>query len=135
MLYDVARRHSHRGQSHDGLALAAILVNVGYHKMIVRCRTTSRTTSHDIVRRRGSSYDICAIVVRQRRATSSMIVRRLKTSSKIVRHSTAVIRSSYDIAEVTRPSISASHHVKSYVIVRLSYDYRSPVVRCCTIYI
>ena len=54
------------GQSLDVLAvfghiqkLAAILVNVGYLKIIVRCRTTS----HDIVRRRGSSYDMCAMVV------------------------------------------------------------------------
>ena len=43
------------GQFHDVLAgfghvqkLAAILVHVGYPKMIVRCRTTSRTTSHDV---------------------------------------------------------------------------------------
>ena len=90
------------GQSHDVLAvlghvqkLAAILVNVGYLKMIVRCRTTSRTTSHDIVRRRGSSFNICAVVVQRRRATSI-----------------------YKI-------ISTSHHVKSYVIVRLSHDYRT----------
>ena len=43
------------GQSHDVLAvfghvqkLAAILVHVGYQKIIVRCRTTSRTTSCDV---------------------------------------------------------------------------------------
>ena len=70
------------GQSHDVLAvfgqvqkLSANLIHVGYLKMIVRCRTTSC----DIVRRRGSSYDICAIVVRRRRMTSSMIVRHHKT--------------------------------------------------------
>ena len=63
MLHDVAVIVC---KSHDVLAvfghvqkLTAILVNVGYLKMIVRCRTTS----HDIVRRRGSSYDICAMVV------------------------------------------------------------------------
>ena len=73
VLHDVARRRSHRGQSHDVVTvfghvqkLAAILVNVGYHRMIVRCRTTSRSTSHDIVRRRVSSYDSCAVVVRRR---------------------------------------------------------------------
>ena len=43
------------GQSHDVLAvfghvqkLAAILVHVGYLKIIVRCRTTSRTRSCDV---------------------------------------------------------------------------------------
>ena len=43
------------GQSHDVFAvfghvqkLAAILVHVGYLKIIVRCRTTSRTTSCDV---------------------------------------------------------------------------------------
>ena len=71
------------GQSYDVLAvfghvqkLAAILVHVGYLKMIVQCRTTS----HD-VRHRGSSYDICAIIVRRCR----------KTSYRIVRHRTTVI--------------------------------------------
>ena len=51
-LYDVAVIV---GQSHDVLAvfghvqkLAAILVHVGYLKIIVRCRTTSRTTSCDV---------------------------------------------------------------------------------------
>ena len=51
-LYDVAVVGD---QSHDVLAvfghvqiLAAILVHVGYLKMIVRCRTTSRTTSCDV---------------------------------------------------------------------------------------
>ena len=51
-LYDVAVI---RGQSHDVLAvfghvqkLAAILVPVGYLKMIVRCRTTSRATSCEV---------------------------------------------------------------------------------------
>ena len=85
------------GQPHDVLTvfghvqnLAAILVHVGYLNMIVRCRTTS----HDIMRRRDSSYDICVIVVRRRR----------KTSSRIVRHRTTVIRSSYGIVEVARPS-------------------------------
>ena len=43
------------GQYHDVLAvfghvqkLAAILVHAGYLKMIVRCRTASRTTSCDV---------------------------------------------------------------------------------------
>ena len=91
------------GQSHDVLEvfchvqkLSVILVHAGYPKMMVRCLTTL----HDIVRRRGPSYDICAIVVRRRRTTSSMIVSRRKTSSRIVRHRTTVIRSSYDIVKV-----------------------------------
>ena len=68
-----------------------------------------------------------------------MIVRRRRTQSKIVRHRTTVIRSSYDHrATLIYKTILASHHaiiVKSYVIVPLSYDYRSTVVRCCTIYL
>ena len=113
------------GQSHDVLAvfgqvqnLAAILDHVGYLEMIVRCRTTS----HDTVRRRGLSYDICAIIFGRRRTILSMIVRRRKISSRIVRFT----------------YVLASHQaiiVKSYVIVRLSYDYRTAVVRCRTIYL
>ena len=85
-------------QSHDVLAvfghvktLAAILIHVGYPKTIVRCRTTSR----DIVRRRGSPYDICAMVVRRCRTTSSMI---------------------YDVVGL---------HLGSYDIARPSYDRRT----------
>ena len=105
-----ARRRSHRGSISRCLGsfchvpkLPTILVYVGYLKMIVRYRTTS----HDIVRRRGSPYDICAMVVRRRRTTSSRIVRRRTTSSRIVRrrttlsrivrHRTTVVRLSYDI--------------------------------------
>ena len=58
-LHDVVRRRSHRGQFHDVLAvfghvqkLAAILVHVGYLKIIVRCRTTSRTIYCDVVAHR-----------------------------------------------------------------------------------
>ena len=55
-----------------------------------------------------------------------MIVRHRKTQSRIVRHRTTVIRSSYDHrATLIYRTILASHHaiiVKSYVIVRLSYD-------------
>ena len=55
-----------------------------------------------------------------------MTVRRRKTQSRIVRHHTTVIRSSYDHrATIIHKTILASHHaiiVKSYVIVRLSYD-------------
>ena len=62
-----------------------------------------------------------------------MIVRRRKTQSKIIRHRTTVIRSSYDHrATLIYKTILASHHaiiVKSYVIVRLSYDYRTTIVR------
>ena len=62
-----------------------------------------------------------------------MIVRRRKTQSRIVRHRTTVIRSSYDhSATLIYKTILASHHaiiVKSYVIVRLSYDYRTTIVR------
>ena len=62
-----------------------------------------------------------------------MIVRRRKTQSRIVRHRTTVIRSSYDHrATLIYKTILASHHaimVKSYVIVRLSYDYRTTIVR------
>ena len=103
------------GQSHDVLAvfghvqkLASILVNVGYPKMIVRCRTTS----HNIVRRRGSSHDICAMVVRRRRTTSFRIVRRRTTSSRIVQHRTTVIRSSYHII-VPHKTMLASLTTKS----------------------
>ena len=68
-----------------------------------------------------------------------MIVRRRKTQSKIVRHRTTVIRSSYDHrATLMYKKILASHHaiiVKSYAIYRLSYNYRSTVVRCRTIYL
>ena len=64
---DVVRRcttsQSSGGQSHDILAvfghvlkLAAILVHLGYLKMIVRCRAMSR--------RRRDLQDICAIDVR-----------------------------------------------------------------------
>ena len=106
---------------------------MGYLKIIVRCRTTSRTTSCDVERRRGSSHDICAIDVRWRYTTSSMIVRRRRTQSKTIRHRTTVIRSSYDHrATLIYKTILASHYaiiVKSYVIVRLSYD----AVRCSTI--
>ena len=52
-LYDVVAVIG--GQSHNVLAvfghvqkLAAILVHVGYLKIIVRCRTASRTTSCDV---------------------------------------------------------------------------------------
>ena len=61
-----------------------------------------------------------------------MIVRRRETQSKIVRH-LRPIRSSYDHrATLIYKTILASHHaiiVKSYVIVRLSYDYRTTIVR------
>ena len=108
--------------------LAAIFVNVGYHKMIVRCRTTS----HDIVRRRWSSNDICAVVVRRRRATSSMIYDVLGLHIR----SYDIARPSYDRRTTSQRShdyratliyktISTSHHVKSYVIVRLSFDCRT----------
>ena len=88
-LHDIA---VNGGQPHDVLTvfghvhhkLAAIIVEVGNFKMMVRFRTTSCSTSHDIVRNRGQ----------RRRATSSMIVQ----------HRTAVIRSPYDITEVARPS-------------------------------
>ena len=94
-------------------------------------RAMSYDVTYDIVRRRGSSHDICAIDVRWRHATSSMIVRRRKTQSRIVRHRTTVIRSSYDHrATLIYKTILASHHIiKSYVIVWLSYDYLSTVVR------
>ena len=99
----------------------------------------NRATSHDTVRRRGSSHDICAIDVRWRHTTSSMIVQRRKTQSRIVRHRTTVIRSSDDHrSTLIYKTILASHHaiiVKPYVIVRLSHDYRSTVVRCRTIYL
>ena len=130
------------GQSHDFLAvfghvqrLPAILVHVGYHKMIARYRTTSRTTSCDVEAhprylcngRAMTSYDFI------------YDVRRRKTQSRIVRHSLTVIQSSYDHrATLIYKIMLASHHaiiVMSYVIVRLSYDYRSTIVRCRTIYI
>ena len=79
--------------------------------MIVRCRTMSQ----DIVRRPRSLYDIREMVVRRRRTTSSRIVQRRMTLSRIVRHRATLI---YKI-------MLASHHaiiVKSYVIVRLSFD-------------
>ena len=61
-----------------------------------------------------------------------MIVPRRKTQSRIVRHRMTVIRSSYDHrATLIYKTILASHHtiiVKSYVIVRLSYDYRCTYV-------
>ena len=83
--------------------------------MIVRCRTTSR----DIVRRRGSAYAICDIVVRRRRTTSSMIVRRRTT----------VMRSSHDHrATLIYKTMLGFHHaiiLMSYVIVRLSFDCRT----------
>ena len=91
---DIARRRSHQGggKSHEVLTvfghaqkLSAILVNVRYLKMIVRCRTTS----HDIVRRRGSSYNMCAMVVRRRRTASSRIVQRTPSHDRrtiVVRH-------------------------------------------------
>ena len=73
--------------------------------------------------------------------TSSMIVRRRKTQSRIIRHRTAVIRSSYDhhatliYTTIVRCrtiylcfSFSPSNH--SEVV---HYDYRSTVVRCSTI--
>ena len=115
--------------------LAVILVNVEYLKMIVLCRMTS----HDIVRRRGTSYDICAMVVQRRRTTSSMIVRRRTTSYGFVRHRMTVIRSSYDIVEVARPSrdfnlldnvsLSPSNHSEVVchrtTIVRLSLDWNT----------
>ena len=114
-------------QSHDVLAvfghvqkLAAILVNVGYLKMIVRCRTTP----HDIVRRRDSSYDICAIIVRRRRTTSSMIVRRRRTSSRIVRHRTTVIQS-YNTISQTLPM--RRKPIVSSVTTKLRLQYRSRV--------
>ena len=77
------------GQSHDDVLavfghvqkLAAILVNMGYLKMTVQCRMTS----HDNVRRRGSSYDICEMVVRRRRTTSSRIVRHRRGRTTIAR--------------------------------------------------
>ena len=61
------------------------------------------------------------------------IVRRRKTPSRIIRHRTTVIGSSYDHpATLIYKTMLAYHHViivKSYVIVRLSYDYRSTIVR------
>ena len=92
-------------------------------------RAMSYDVTYDIVRRRGSSHDICAIDVRWRHTTSSMIVRRRKTQSRIVRHRTTVIRSSYDHrATFIYKAILAFHHaitVKPYVIVRLSFDWRT----------
>ena len=68
-----------------------------------------------------------------------MIVRRRKTQSRIVRHRTTVIRSSDDHrSTLIYKTILGSYHaiiVKPYVIVRLSHDYRSTVVRCRTIYL
>ena len=102
-------------------------------------RAMSYDVTYDIVRRWGSSHDMYAIDVRWRHTTSSMIVRRRKNQSRIVRHRTTVIPSSYDHrAILIHKTILISHHaiiVKSYVIVRLSYDYRSTVVRCRTIYL
>ena len=96
-------------------------------------RAMSYDVMYDIVRHRGSSHDICAIDVRWRHTTSSMIVWRQNNQYRIVRHRMTVIRSSYDHrATSIYKTILASHHtiiVKSYVIVRLSYDYRTTIIR------
>ena len=125
-LHDVVRRRSHRGPISRCIA---ILV----HTIFVY------DVTYDIVRRRGSSHDICAIDVRWRHTTSSVIVRRRKTQSKIERHRTTVMRSSYEHRATNYKAILASHHaiiVTSYVIVRLSFDCRTmsyDVIRCSTI--
>ena len=98
-------------------------------KMIMRCRTPSRTTSHNNVRRRGSQYDICAVVVRRRRATSYMIVRCLKTSSRIARPSQIVVR----------PAISQTipmccNPIVSSVTTKLRLQYRNRVGEMLEIY-
>ena len=77
-----------------------------------------------------------------------MIVPRRKTQSRIVRHRMTVIRSSYDYRttivrlsyDVVRCTYALASHqaiiVKSYVIVRLSFDCHTmsyDVVRCSTI--
>ena len=74
-LYDVARRcmtsQSSGGQSQDVLAvfghvqnIFAILVHVGYLKMIVRCRTTSRKTSCDVEAHR-TIFVYCSLLLVQ----------------------------------------------------------------------
>ena len=87
---------------------------------------------YDVTRHRATSRLIARYLLTSR----ATIVRRRKTSSMIERHRTTVIRSTYDIVEVARPSYDvvrftydlSSHQatiVKSYVIVRLSFDCRT----------
>ena len=140
-LHDVVRRRSHRGPISRCLrnfwSCSKICCDSRSCGVSKDDGAMSYDVTYDIVRRRGSSHDICVIDVRWRHTTSSMIVRRRKTLSKIVRHRTTVIRSSYDHrATLIYKTVLVSHHaiiVKSYdyrtTIVRLSYDYRTTIVR------
>ena len=129
---DVVRRRSHRGPISRCLgsfwSCSKTCCDSRSCGISKDYRAMSYDVTYDIVRRRGSSHYICAIDVQSRHTTSSMIVRRRKTQYKIVRHRTTVIRSSYDHrATLIYKTILASHHaiiVKSYVIVRLSFDCR-----------
>ena len=142
MLHDVVRRRSHRGSISRCLgsfwSCSKTSCDSRWCGISSDDRAMSYNVTYDIVRRRGSSHDICVTDVRWRHTTSSMIVRRRRTKSRIVRHRTTVIRSSYDHrVTLIYKTMLASHHaiiVKSHVIV-LSYDYRSTVVRCRTIYL
>ena len=142
-LYDVVRRRSHRGPISRclGSFWSCSKTCCDYRSCGISKddRAMSYDVKYDIVRRRDSLHDICAIDVRWRHMTSYMIVRRRRTQSRIVRHRMTVIRSSYDHrATLIYKTLLASHHtltVKSYVIVRLSFDYRSTVARCHTIYL
>ena len=86
----------------------------------------SYDVTYDIVRRRGSSHDICEIDVQWRHTTSSMIVWCHKTQSRIVRHRTTVIRSSYNhrATLIYKAILAPRNKVVCHrtTIVRLSYD-------------